>query len=93
MTTKRRFTVRKMTSGYNGDVRYYVYDLQAKARVTVHSFLTRPGAQSEADELNISELVKSHAEDPRPYEVRLAEALAAFTAAKIPGKPLIERRI
>jgi hypothetical protein len=87
---KPRYTVRKMTSGYTGLSKYYVYDLVGKGRVTVHAHLMRADAQVEADSLNVSDMVKPYDEDPRPYEVRLAEAQAAFDAARMPGKPLIE---
>lgn len=82
MTTKPRYTVRKMTSGWNGDVKWYVFDTVKKGRVSVHAMIGRDAAQLSADELNISDMVKPHAEDPRPYEERLAEARAAFQAAK-----------
>lgn len=78
MKTKRRFTVRKQTSGWSGTVKFYVYDLLKKGRVTVHAYLTREGAQESADSLEVSNRVRPHAEDPRPYEVRLAEAQADF---------------
>jgi hypothetical protein len=55
-----------------------VYDTKDKGRVTVHAYLMRDAAQAEADNLNISDMVKPHGEDPRPYEVRLAEAREAF---------------
>jgi hypothetical protein len=81
-----------MTSGYTGVSKYYVYDLKAKDRVTVHAYLTRSGAQLEADGLNIGDMVKPHAEDPRPYEVRRAEAEAKYRAQQSggQGKPLID---
>jgi hypothetical protein len=87
-TAKPRYTVRKQTSGWSGTVRYYVWDRVKKSRVTVHADLHRDVAQMHADSLNVMDMVKPHAEDPRPYEVRLAEAEAAFRASQ--GKPLIE---
>lgn len=78
MKTRNRYTVRKQTSGYSSSVRYYVYDLQTKSRVSVHADILRGSAQASADRLNISEMVKDYAEDPRPYEVRLAEATMAY---------------
>ncbi len=77
-TRKHRFTVRKMVNGYNGVAKYYAYDLKTKGRVTVHAHLMRDTAQMEADRLNIADMVKPHAEDPRPYEVREAEATDAY---------------
>lgn len=52
----------------------------------MHAMLRREDAQLQADGLNIADMVKPHAEDPRPYEVRLAEAEAACRT----GKPLIK---
>lgn len=78
--TGRRYTVRKQTSGYNGNVRYYVYDTVSQGRVTVHAYLGRDAAQASADYLNIGDMVKSYDDDPRPYEVRYAEAEAAYRA-------------
>lgn len=77
------FRVRKVTSGYNGRDSYIVVLLRKgkpASRVSVHAFATRQSAQSNADELNTSALVLPHAEDPRPYAVRLAEAKARFAA-------------
>ncbi len=88
MKTKHRYTVRKMSSGYTGKVTYYVYDTIGKGRVTVHAHLMRDTAQMEADSLNISEMVKPHAEDSRSYEIRLEEAKSAFRNQF--GKPLVE---
>lgn len=76
--TKVRYTVRKQTSGYNGDVRYYVYDTVSKGRVTAYPVNLRSTAQIHADRLNVADMVRPHAEDPRPYEERLAEATAAY---------------
>ncbi len=81
-TRKHRFTTRKQVNGYNGDVKYYVFDLQSKSRVSVRAVIGRDAAQMDADSLNIMEMVKPHAEDPRPFEVRLAEAEAAYHAEK-----------
>lgn len=76
---KQRYTTSKMTSGYNGVSRYYVYDTVSKGRVTVHAHLMRSTAELQADQLNISDMVKPYDEDPRPYEVRLAEATEAYS--------------
>jgi hypothetical protein len=81
---KPRFTVRKQSSGYTLSETYYVWKLGA-GRVSVHAG-TRECAQSDADDLNIGDLVKPHAEDPRPYAVRRAEAGAAYRAWKA-GQP------
>ncbi len=83
--TKARFTVRKQSSGYTYSVKYYVYDTVSKGRVSVHAMLTRDAAQASADALNISDMVKPHAEDPRPYDVRHAEATAAYESARPEG--------
>jgi len=72
------FTVRKTTSGYNGITKYVVYN--GPKRVTVHAYGTRESAQANADELTIGAMVKDHAEDPRPYKDKLAEARAQFRA-------------
>lgn len=76
-----RYRVRSQTSGYNGRKTFYVYDLVRKGRVTVHAHVTREGAQTDADGLNVSDMIRDHAEDPRPYAERRAEAAAAFQAA------------
>lgn len=78
MTRKPRFTVRKQSSGYSASVKWYVYDTVSKGRVSVHAVIGRDAAQVSADALNISDRVKPHAEDPRPYEVRLAEVEAQW---------------
>jgi hypothetical protein len=78
-TYKPRYTVRKQSSGYAFSETFYVYDLVGKGRVSVHAG-TRETAQAEADSLNVSDLVKKHAEDPRPYDVRRAEAQAKYEA-------------
>lgn len=82
MPAKHRFTVRKMTSGYTGVVKWYVYDLVGKGRVTVHAYLGRDSAQAEADGLNIIEMTVPAANDPRPFEVRHAEAAQRYYASK-----------
>lgn len=73
-----KFSVRKMVSGRNGDVRWIVVKNPGGRRVSVHAEILRSVAQATADRLNISAMVKDYAEDPRPYEVRRAEAEAAF---------------
>jgi hypothetical protein len=87
MKRKHPFTVRKMVNGYNGVAKYHVY--YKGERCSVHADLHRDVAQAQADRLNIAEMVKPHAEDPRPYEVRYAEAEAAYRAEQA-GKPLVE---
>lgn len=71
--THRRFTVRQQRSGYTGNVSFYVYDNVSKGRVSVHA-MSQQQAQASADDLNIGDMVAPHAEDPRPYAVRRAEA-------------------
>lgn len=67
-----------MVSGRTGIPKFYVYDTQTKGRVTVHAYLIRGGAEASADSLNISDMVSPHASDPRPYDVRWAEASEAY---------------
>jgi hypothetical protein len=86
MRSKHRYTVRKTVSGYSGEARYYVFDLLAKQRVTVHSVLRRDAAQMEADSLNVAEMTRPYAEDPRPYELRRREAEIAYQEIKL-GDP------
>lgn len=57
------------------------------SRVTVHPHLTPEAAQAEADELCVSALVRPHAEDPRPYETRLAEARAEHARRRASAPP------
>ena len=76
-----RYRVRKQSSGYASSVSYYVYDLLRKGRVTVHAYRTREAAQVNADALNVQDMVKDHAVDPRPYKERLAEAQRVYTEA------------
>lgn len=75
--TRRRFTVRKQSSGYSHSVTFYVYDTTRRGRVSVHA-MSREQAQASADDLNISDMVAPAADDPRPYEARRAEAEAAY---------------
>lgn len=82
--TRHPYTVRKMTSGRDGSVSYYVYSLKSHGRVSVHASTIRQSAQIEADKLNIGAMVKNYEDDPRPYDVRYAEAEIAYrtTVAK-----------
>jgi hypothetical protein len=75
-----RYTVRKMVNGRNGSVKWYVYDLRTKGRVTVHATLMRDAAQAQADNLNIIDTCPDAEQDPRPFEVRYAEAEAKYHA-------------
>ena len=77
-----RFTVRKMVSGRTGVAKFYVYDTVSKGRVTVHAHLLRDSAAAEADSLNIGDMVRPHAEDPRPYDERRAEAEESYMARR-----------
>ena len=78
-TPKPRYRVRKQSSGYTFSETFYVIDSQrGNRRVSVHASTTREGAQADADELNIGAMVKDYVDDPRPYDVRRAEAEAAF---------------
>lgn len=76
-----RYQVRKQTSGYSNSESYYVWDKVNKSRVTVHAHCTRAAAQLDANSHNVRDMIRPHAEDPRPYAERLAEAEAAFYAA------------
>jgi hypothetical protein len=74
------YVVRKQSSGYTASVKWIVVKNPGARRVTVVAHHSQRAAQIEADALNVSALVKDHAEDPRPYEVRLAEAEATYRA-------------
>jgi len=76
--TRHPYAVRKVRSGYTGRESFVVVRNPGGHRVSVHAHVTRESAQADADTLNISALVKDHAEDPRPYAVRRAEAEAAY---------------
>ena len=76
--TKKRFTVRKTVSGRTGVARWIVVMNPGGSRVSVDSYPLRESAQIHADDLNISEMVKPHDEDPRPYATRHAEASALY---------------
>lgn len=78
--TRHPFRVRKQSSGRTFSETYIVVMNPGGRRVTVHPHRTRETAQAEADRLNIAELVKDYDQDPRPYDVRLAEAEAAYRA-------------
>lgn len=77
--TKRRYTVRKQSSGYTRSDTFYVYDLVQKGRVTVHAHQSPTSAQIDADRLEIGAMVRDYEDDPRPYAERLAEAAVRFT--------------
>lgn len=79
------YAVRKVTSGRTGRESFIVVKNPGGRRVSVHAAMHRTTAQAEADELNIGAMVKDHAEDPRPYAERLAEATAAYRAATKEG--------
>jgi hypothetical protein len=72
------FSVRKQVSGWTGDEKFIVVVKKTGSRVTVHAHLVREHAQAHADQLNIGEMVKPYAEDPRPYDVRLEEARCTY---------------
>lgn len=74
----RPFKVRQQTSGWNGVTSYIVVMNPGGRRVSVHAHYTKQSAQAAADELNIIEMVKPANEDPRPYNVRRAEAEAQY---------------
>lgn len=77
---KHPFQVRQVRSGYTGYKSYIVVKNPGGHRVSVHAYQTRETAQSNADDLNIGAMVKPHAEDPRPYAERRAEAEKAYRA-------------
>lgn len=79
MSAKRHpFQVRKVTSGRVSGETWIVVMNPGGRRVSVHAHHSRRSAQLEADDLNVGAMVKPHAEDPRPYAERLAEAQAAY---------------
>lgn len=78
--TRRRYTVRKQSSGYTLSESYYVYDLVKKGRVTVHAHQEPGAAWNDADRLEISAMVHDYEDDPRPYAERLTEAAQRFAA-------------
>lgn len=82
MSARARYTVRKQSSGRTFSETFYVYDTVRKGRVSVHAVRARETAQHEADALNIGDMVKDYADDPRPYAERLAEAEAAYYAGR-----------
>lgn len=75
-----RYRVRKQSSGYALSETFYVYDLVRKSRVSVHAG-SRESAQADADSLNVGDMIRDHADDPRPYAQRRAEAIAIYEAA------------
>ena len=80
--TRHPYAVRKQASGYSGATTYIVVRNPGGRRVSVHAHVTRESAQAAADELNIGAMVKDHADDPRPYAQRRAEAEAAYRAER-----------
>lgn len=74
-SSQQTYTVRKMTG--RGSDKWNVY--KGSQRVNVHAHRSETGAKMEADDLNISAMVKDYSDDPRPYAVRLAEAAAAYS--------------
>jgi hypothetical protein len=88
MTRNARYTVRKRTSGYDGGVSFIVWDTERKSRVSVVPNLTRQQAQASADDLNIGDMVRPHAEDPRPYAERRAEAERIYRDRKASGRSI-----
>jgi len=72
------YAVRKQTSGYSGFATWIVVRNPGGRRVSTWPHATPETAQAAADELNISEMVQPHEQDPRPYDERLAEARVAF---------------
>lgn len=78
MRKRPAFRVKSQSSGYAGGKKYVV--VGDGDRVTVRPHLTADGAQAEANELIIGALVLDYDDDPRPYDVRRAEAEAAWNA-------------
>jgi hypothetical protein len=81
------FTVRSTTSGHNGITKYLVHDGPRRVSARLRD---QEGAQANADRLNIGAMVKDHAEDPCPYQEKLAEDRAEFRkqqddASRCPG--------
>jgi hypothetical protein len=73
----KRYTVRKQTSGWTHSESWDVY-CGAK-RVSYDKYLWRQDAQRYADQLTINDMVPDYRDDPRPYEVRRAEAETKFS--------------
>lgn len=82
--TRHPYAVRKQSSGRTFSETYIVIHRPSKGRVTTWAHGTRESAQAEADQLNIGEMVKDYDEDQRPYDVRRAEAEAAYHAEQTP---------
>jgi hypothetical protein len=78
-TAKHPFRVRKQSSSRALSETFVVVKLNG-GRVSTWPHTTREAAQTEADDLNIGAMVKPQDEDPRPYDVRRAEAAAAYRA-------------
>lgn len=80
--TRRRYTVRKQSSGRSFSETFYVFDNVTKSRVSVHATVSRRTAQMEADGLEAGAMVRDYADDPRPYAERRAEAEARVAAGE-----------
>lgn len=78
MSRAHPYVVRKQSSGRTFSETFVVVRNPGGRRVTTIPHVTRETAQAEADALNIGALVLDHADDPRPYAVRRAEAEAAY---------------
>lgn len=83
------FRVRKQSSGWTTSETFIVVQLRdgRAHRVTVNPYGTRQGAEANADDLNIAAGTAPFNEDPRPWEVRRAEAAERYFAAKAAGFP------
>jgi hypothetical protein len=82
MNAKLRYRVRKQSSGYTLSETFIVIDSRTGGRISVQPCRTRESAQHEADQLNIGDMVKDYADDPRPYAERRAAAEAAYRAMR-----------
>jgi hypothetical protein len=87
VSDRRRYTVRKQSSGYSFSETWYAYDLIKQGRVTVNAHSVRESAQADADRLEILGMVADHDRDPRPFDVRLAEAAQRFAAGETARTP------
>jgi hypothetical protein len=73
-TSRLPFQVREQTSGRSGVTSYVVVRNPGGRRVSTEPSPVREIAEAQARDLNVGSLVLDHAEDPRPYDERRAEA-------------------
>ena len=71
---KPPYRVRKQSAGSRGTFDAYIVVKLGGGRATTWPHVNRADAQAEADRLNVGDMVRDYAEDPRPYDVRRADA-------------------